>query len=277
MKSYLAGFLAQPQVQAHIYHQNIMKVAIIIQADYNLNSLSSILEDIRKQKLYQTKIHIYIVGDALDALSQAYLKKFDFAPITFLQPEQKLADNHGLYYGLQFVSKLKYDYIWLLDGDICLDPLAVSTLITTLQDHQEVGLVCSQVYERKEPKTIQEFGNLINSNYLQSQTNRPKSNNILGEELLHNKPYIQVEYCAAKSLLLPYQVLQHLGIYKDFARNLKTTDLCVRVQKAGWIIAVNPSSIIWQNSPDLELRSGINDNNECNFYYWQKYRPDLFY
>ncbi|MDB9446007.1 glycosyltransferase family 2 protein [Anabaena sp. CS-542/02] len=276
MKSYLAGFLAQPQVQAHIYDQNIMKVAIVIEAHYNLNSLSSVLEDIRKQKLYQTKIDIYVVHNALDEFTQAYLQKFDFTQITFVQPEQKLADHERLYYGLQFVSKLEYDYIWLIDSDVRLDPLALTTLITTLQEYNEVGLVCSQVYERKEPKTIQEFGNFINGNYPQSTTNVPKQNNILGEELLHNKAYIQVEYCAAKSLLLPYQVVQHLGVCQDFGLNFKSTDLCMRVQKAGWIIAVNPSSIIWQNSPDLELWSWINCDNKYSFYYWEKYRPDLF-
>ena len=276
MKSYLAGFLAQPQVQAHIYDQNIMKVAIVIEAHYDLTSLSSVLEDIRKQKLYQTKIDIYVVDNALDEFTQAYLQKFDFTQITFVQPEKQLADHQGLYYGLQFVSKLKYDYIWLIDSDVRLDPLALTTLITTLQEYNEVGLVCSQVYERKEPKTIQEFGNFINGNYPQSTTNVPKQNNILGEELLHNKAYIQVEYCAAKSLLLPYQVVQHLGVCQDFGLNFKSTDLCMRVQKAGWIIAVNPSSIIWQNSPDLELWSWINCDNKYSFYYWEKYRPDLF-
>jgi GT2 family glycosyltransferase len=276
VKSYLAGFLAQPQVQAHIYDQNIMKVAIVIEAHYDLTSLSSVLEDIRKQKLYQTKIDIYVVDNALHEFTQAYLQKFDFTQITFVQPEKQLADHQGLYYGLQFVSKLKYDYIWLIDSDVRLDPLALTTLITTLQEYNEVGLVCSQVYERKEPKTIQEFGNFINGNYPQSTTNVPKQNNILGQELLHNKAYIQVEYCAAKSLLLPYQVVQHLGVCQDFGLNFKITDLCMRVQKAGWIIAVNPSSIIWQNSPDLELWSWINCDNKYSFYYWEKYRPDLF-
>ncbi|GAX38737.1 glycosyltransferase [Nodularia sp. NIES-3585] len=274
MKFYFSGFLTQPEVQTHVSHRHITKVAIITEFNENLNSLCSVLEDISKLKLYQTKIDIYIVDNASDNRRQAYLDKFKFAHIKFLYPGKKLGDSGSFYYGLQYVSKLKYDYIWLLEDDVRLDPLALSTLITTLQDHDEVGLVGSQIYHRKEPNTIQEFGSLINGEHPQSKTIFSRHYHILSEELLNNQPYVRVETCAAKSLLLRHQVLQYIGVFKNACLSFDNVDLSLQVRKAGWLIAVNPSSIIWDNSPDWEFCPWIDYFNECNLYYWQKYRPD---
>ncbi|TVP56328.1 MAG: glycosyltransferase family 2 protein [Nodularia sp. (in: Bacteria)] len=274
MKSYFSGYLTQPEVQTDISRSHITKVAIIIETYQKFNSLCSVLEDIGKLKLYQTKIDIYIVDNASDNRNQAYLQKFNFAPLKVLHPGKNLGRSGGFYYGLQYVSKLKYDYIWLLDDDVRLDPLALSALITTLQEHDEVGLVSSQLYHRKEPNTIQEFGRLINGDHAQSKTKFGKHNNILSEELLHSKPYVRVDACAAKSLLLRHRIVQHIGVFKDYCLYFDDLDLCLRVKKAGWIIAINPSSIIWQNLPALEFRPWSDYYNECNLYYWHKYRPD---
>ncbi|MDB9376211.1 glycosyltransferase family 2 protein [Nodularia sphaerocarpa] len=275
MKSYFSGYLTQPELQTHNSDKHMTKVAIIIETDQQFNSLCSVLEDIGKQKLYQTKLDIYIVDKVSDDRNQAYLEKFDFAHIKVLHTVKKLGKSGGFYDGLQYVSQLKYDYIWLLDDDVRLDPLALSTLITTLKNHDEVGLVSSQLYQRQEPKTIQEFGRLINGEQPRSKRNFGKYHNILNEDLFQGKPYIRVENCAAKSILLRHRVVQHIGIFKDCCLDFDHVDFCLQVKKAGWIIAVNPSSIIWQNSPDSELFTWIDSYNECNLYYWQKYRPDL--
>ena len=275
MKSYLSEYVTQPEAKTLVSHREITKVAIIIETHHKFNSLCSVLEDIGKLKLYQTKVDIYILDQASDHRTQAYLEKFNFAHAKVLHMGKDLSNAAGFYYGLKYVSNLKYDYIWLLDDDVRLDPLALSTLITTLQDHDQVGLVGSQVYQRKEPQTIQEFGRLINGNQAPLKKSFGKPQNILNDELLENKPYIRVDACASKSLLLRHRVVQHLGVFKDAVLQFDHVDLCLQVKKAGWIIAVNPSSIIWQNSPDLESYPRIDSENECNLYYWHKYRPDL--
>ncbi len=275
MKSYFSGFLTQPEVQNHTSHRHITKVAVIIDGHHKFNSLCSLLEDISKQKLYQTKIDIYIVDQDSSHRTQAYLQKFNFAAIKVIKPSKNLCKSKSYYYGLQFVSKLKYDYIWLLDHDVHLDPLALSTLINTLQDHDEVGLVASKIYQRKNSHTLEEIDKLMNGDHAPSKTQLGNQNNIIREELLYSKPYIKVENCANKSILLRHQVVQRIGIFKDFWFQFEDVDLCVKVKKAGWILALNPSSIVWQNLPDLESCTWIDYYNECNLYYWQKYRPDL--
>jgi GT2 family glycosyltransferase len=272
--SYFSGFLAQPEVQAQTSSQHITKVAVIIETHEQLSCLCSLLEDIGKQKLYQTKIDIYVVNNATEDVTPADLQRFYFADIRLLQPGKYLGNYGGFYYGLRFVSKLRYDYVWLLDDDVRLDPLALTTLITTLQENHEVGLVGSQIYQLKEPKTIQEFGRLINDGKPQAKINFDKNGNILNDEILKSKPYIRVEDFTDKSLLLRHKIVKH-GVFKGYRLHYNDIDLCSRVKQAGWIIAINPSSIIWYNSLAPDFWSGINYDYECSFYYWQKYRPDL--
>lgn len=274
MNSYFSAFWTKPELENHLYAEQIMKVAVIIDTDNQVNSLGLLLEDISKLKLYQTKIDIYIVNNQSNDIDIIKYAKFGFAHLQVIQPSKKLDTRGGFYYGLQLVSKLKYDYIWLLDDDLRLDPLALSTLITTLQNHNEVGLVSSQLYHREEPMTIQELGRLINHRSLPSHTKISQLNNIFHKNI-KGKSYIKVEFCAAKSILLRQRVVHNLGINTDTYAEFEDIDLCLRVKQAGWILAVNYHSIIWQNYPQLPLSNLIDYQQDCDFYYWQKYRPDL--
>jgi GT2 family glycosyltransferase len=274
VNSYFSSFLTKLEPENHLYPEQIMKVAIIIDTHSQANSLGLLLEDISKLKLYQTKIDIYIVNNHTNGFDIVKYAKFGFAHLQVIHPSKKLDTLGGFYYGLQLVSKLKYDYIWLLDDDVRLDPLALSTLITTLQNHHEVGLVSSQLYHRQEPKTIKELGNLINRRSLRSPTQISQLNKIFHNNIT-GKSYIRVEFCAAKSILLRQRVIHDIGTDTDNYAEFEDVDLCLRVKQAGWVLAVNSNSIIWQNSPQLPLSDWLDYEHECNFYYWQKYRPDL--
>ncbi|WP_414530432.1 glycosyltransferase family 2 protein [Nodularia chucula] len=271
MNSYFSDFLTQPEIETQFLPPQNMKVAIIIDTYRQLSSLNPLLQDICRLKLYQTKIDIYIVNNGSDHSNQANLAKFCFAHLQIITPDKQADEFGGFYYGLQFVSHLQYDYIWLLNDDLRLDPLALSILITTLQNHHEVGFVSSQLYQKKEPNTIQEFGNLINSQASYSCNYKMSIN----DDSINRKPYVKVEFCVVKSILLRHRVVQELGIFKDDFPHCDDIDLCLRVKQAGWVIAVNSNSIIWEKSPDLKLSQSLDSYNECDLYYWQKHKPDF--
>lgn len=276
VKNYFLGFLAQPQAITHISYVSNIKVAILIVTHNKLNYICSLLEDVCKLKLYQTKIDIYVVDNASDDGTQAYLEKFSFANVKVLQTGSNLGGSGGFSYGLQVVSQLEYDYIWLLDDDVHLDPLALSSLIKTLQNHDEVGLVGSQIRKLKEPHTIQEIGSFINDAKAHLKINFANQSNINNEDILQGKSYLSVDVCAAASLLIRRQVVQQIGLFENYFLHFDDVEWCLRAKQAGWIVAVNPHSIIWHDSPDFKCRPWINYYDERNLCYcWQKHRPDL--
>jgi GT2 family glycosyltransferase len=73
-----------------------------------------------------------------------------------------------------------------------------------------------------------------------------------------------VDICAAASLLVRREVVQQIGVFEDYFLHFDDVEWCLRAKQAGWIIAVNPASIIWHDSPDFKCRPWINYYDERN-------------
>lgn len=252
------------------------KVATVIVTWNKLHDVCLLLEDIAKLNLQHIQLDIYVVDNASTDGTQAYLEQHYSSKVKILETGSNLGGSGGFSHGLQFVSKLQYDYLWLLDDDVRLDPLALSALIQTLQKSNEVGLVGSQIRKLKEPDTIQELGSFINIEKAHLRTNFGNCSNIYTQKIIRSKPYISVDACAAASLLVRSEVVRQIGVFEDYFLHFDDVEWCLRAKQAGWIIAVNPASLVWHYSPDFKCRPWINYYDERNLCYcWQKHRPDL--
>ncbi|MCU0533468.1 MAG: glycosyltransferase family 2 protein [Hydrococcus sp. Prado102] len=252
-----------------------IKVATIIVTWNKLHNICLLLEDITKLDLQHIQLDTYVVDNASDDGTQSYLEQH-YSWSEILQTGSNLGGSGGFSHGLQVVSKLEYDYIWLLDDDVRLDPLALYALIKTLQNNNEVGLVGSQIRKLQEPNTIQEIGSFIDSKKAHLKTNFGNSSNLSNEEILKEKLYIYVDACAAASLLVRREIIREIGVFEDYFLHFDDVEWCLRAKQAGWIVAVNPASIIWHHSPDFKCRPWVNYYDERNLCYcWQKHRPEL--
>ncbi|MCM0591954.1 MAG: glycosyltransferase family 2 protein [Gloeotrichia echinulata IR180] len=253
-----------------------IKVAAIIVTWNKLHYICSLLEDISNLELQDINLDIYVVDNASNDGTQTYLEEYYYGQIHVLQTGRNLGGSGGFSYGLELVSKLEYDYLWLLDNDVRLAPLALITLINTLENHDEVGLVGSQIRKLQEPNKIQELGSYINYQKAHLKTNGANLFNISAAEILNSKPYINVDICAAASLLVRRTIVETIGVFENYFLHFDDVEWCLRAKQAGWIVAVNPDSIIWHYSPDFKCRPWINYYDERNLCYcWQKHRPDL--
>jgi hypothetical protein len=85
-----------------------------------------------------------------------------------------------------------------------------------------------------------------------------------------------VDICAAASLLVRRKVVQQIGVFENYFLHFDDVEWCLRAKQASWVVASNPASIVWHNSPDLKSRPWISyydDRNLC--YCWQKHQPNL--
>ncbi|OUL17463.1 glycosyltransferase family 2 protein [Nostoc sp. 106C] len=253
-----------------------VKVATVIVTWNKLHHICLLIEDINKLNSQHFQLDIYVVDNGSTDSTQNYLEQHYSSSIKVLQTGSNLGGSGGFSYGLQFVSQLEYDYIWLLDNDVRLDPLALETLVQTLQNHPEVGLVGSQIRKLQEPNTIQEVGSFINTTKAHLKTNFGNYSNISNEEILKGRAYINVDVCAAASLLVRKEIVQQIGLFEDYFLHFDDVEWCLRAKQAGWIVAVNPDSIVWHHSPDFKCRPWVNYYDERNLCYcWQKHRPSL--
>ncbi len=227
------------------------KVATIIVTWNKLHDVCSVLKDITNLEELQTiKLDIYVVDNASTDGTQDYLEQY-YPQVKVLQTGDNLGGSGGFSYGLQILSQLEYDYLWLLDNDVRLDKLALRPLVDTLQSYSEVGLVGSQIRKLHDSNTIQEIGSFINSVKAHLKINLGNSPVTSTEEILSGKPYVSVDARAAASLLVRREVVQQIGVFENYFLHFDDVEWCLRAKLYSWIVAANPASIVWHNSPDF--------------------------
>jgi hypothetical protein len=255
---------------------SIAKVASIIVTWNKRDDVFTLLEDVTKLELQNIQLDIYVVDNASTDGTQAYIEQHYGPKVKVLQTGSNLGGSGGFSYGLQIVSKLDYDYLWLLDNDVRLDTLALRPLVETLQLYSEVGLVGSQIRKLHDPNTIQEVGSFINSVKAHLKTNFGNRPITSTEEILGGKPYLTVDACAAASLLVRRKVVQQIGVFENYFLHFDDVEWCLRAKQYAWVVASNPESIVWHNSPDFKCRPWISYYDERNLCYcWQKHQPDF--
>jgi hypothetical protein len=253
----------------------LAKVATVIVTWNKLHDVCSLLEDIAKLDLSNIHLDIYVVDNASMDGTQTYIEQY-YPQVKVLQTGSNLGGSGGFSYGLQILSKLEYDYLWLLDNDVRLDTLALRPLVETLQTYSEVGLVSSQIRKLHDPNTIQEVGSFINRAKAHLKTNFGNCRITSTEEILGGKPYVTVDACAAASLLAHREVVQKIGVFENYFLHFDDVEWCLRAKQHSWVVASNPKSIVWHNSPDFKCRPWISYYDERNLCYcWQKHQPDL--
>lgn len=255
---------------------NVTKIATIIVTWNNLPDICLLLEDLTQLNLQNIQLDIYIVDNGSTDGTQAYIEQSNFPNVKVLQTGSNLGGSGGFSYGLQKLSQLEYDYLWLLDSDVRLDPLALPPLVETLQTYSEVGLVGSQIRKLHAPHIIQEVGSFINPVKAHLTTNLGNCCVNSTEKILESKPYFAVDVCASASLLVRREVVQKIGVFENYFLHFDDVEWCLRAKQYSWVVASNPASIVWHDSPDFKNRPWISYYDERNLCYcWQKHRPNL--
>lgn len=190
----------------------ITKVAAIIVTWNKRKDVCAVIEDIKGLDLQNISLDIFVVDNASQDGTQNYLE-LHYPHIKVLQTGKNLGGSGGFSQGMNFVSNLDYQYIWLLDNDIRLDPYALVPLVETLNRYAEVGLVGSQIRKLDNPDIIQEIGSYIHEPKAHLQTYLGNSQVQSPAEILNSKNYLTVDICAAASLLLRREIIHQIGVF----------------------------------------------------------------
>jgi len=253
----------------------ITKVAAIIVTWNKRKDVCAVIKDIESLDLQNISLDIFVVDNASQDGTQNYLE-LHYPHIKVLQTGKNLGGSGGFSQGMNFVSNLDYQYIWLLDNDVRLDPYALVPLVETLNRYAEVGLVGSQIRKLDNPDIIQEIGSYIHEPKAHLQTYFGNSPVQSSAEILNSKNYLTVDICAAASLLFRREIIHQIGVFENYFLHFDDVEWCLRAKQFGWVIAAHPASIIWHCSPDFKQRPWISYYDERNLLYcWHKHRPDL--
>ncbi len=137
--------------------------------------------------------------------------------------------------GIRAALSCGAEYVWLLNNDTTVDPMALSAMVELAEANSKIGAVGSAVYYMLEPARLQAWG----GGYV---------NFWLGQPRHYSEPVAdyEIEFLTGASLLLRRPALESVGLLDErFFLYWEDADICFRLRRAGWRLAVAGSSKVW--------------------------------
>ncbi len=153
--------------------------------------------------------------------------------IKLLQSGANLGFGGGCNVGMRHAMQERFEYIWLVNNDARVAPDALSELVHLAESNQQLGAVGSVIYDADQSDRVQVWGG-------------GRVNVWLGTSH-HQKGPGTVDFVSGASVLLRIEALREVGLFdaERFFMYWEDTDLGFRMRKAGWLLAVAPTSRIW--------------------------------
>lgn len=153
--------------------------------------------------------------------------------------------------GIQEAQRRGAEYIWMLNPDTLIQPGAQDALIETVRQDPAIGAVGSILLEEGDDQRIQAWGGGLVS----SLSGLPRH--------LVLPDAFRLSYICGASMLLRSRALDAVGGFdEDFFLYWEDTDLCFRLRKRGWRLAVAESSkVVHRQSLATVFQSPLYDRH----------------
>jgi len=158
-----------------------------------------------------------------------------FPAIKVIQTHQNLGFAGGCNAGIRHAFANDAQYVWLLNNDTKVDCGALRTMVELAETDPRIGAVGSVIYDMSAPREVLTWGG--------GRVNLwcGRSSHYIKEP-----PRDKLAYLTAASLLLRREALSDVGLLDEgFFMYWEDADLCFRLRKAGWKLAVARESQVW--------------------------------
>ncbi len=235
---------------------NNKQIGIVIcnynKSSYVVNCIQSVLESDTMD------FDIYVVDNASTDDSVEQIRSCFGDKVTLLVNEANLGGSGGFNTGIRKALEGGYPYIMCLDNDVLVDEAAVSSLLSFMQAHSDIGMLGSRVYHMEEPDYVQQFGlNIDFDNYIVDT---------LYANVLEDGTIPEVVYCdtvATCSVLVRTEAIEKAGIMpEDNFIYWDDMEWGWRIRQAGYQVAAYGASKV------LHTKGAANRNNAVftNYY-----------
>jgi len=158
-----------------------------------------------------------------------------FPEVEVMELGENLGFGRGNNAGIRAALKRGAEYVWLVNNDTTVDPMALRAMVDIAEADPKVGAVGSAIYSAAEPEHLQAWG----GGYVNFWLGRSR-------HFLSAVSEDKIEFLTAASLLLRRPVLESLGLFDEgFFMYWEDADYCFRLRRVGWRLAVAGGSKIW--------------------------------
>ncbi len=199
-----------------------------------------------------------------------------FPHVKLLCNQENLGGTGGFNTGLQWAFEQptdRYRYLWLLDNDVLVHHQALSELVALLEAKPDAAIAGSTMLQLDYPWRINEMGAFLDPDWghlilyrhlepILSWQGIPVSDLLqmepdLSKRLMHCRPFMDVDYVAAASLLIRADVAKQAGLWRDYFIHYDDVEWCWRLNQMGYRVLVSAKSLIWHLSAAAKVPTWV--------------------
>jgi hypothetical protein len=215
-----------------------MKSVSIITVNYNQPEVTeALLNSIREKNNYPS-IEIIVVDNG----SANYVAGWEntFPDIKFIRSEKNLGFAGGNNLGIKQAGG---DYLFFVNNDTEFTPGLVDSLVQTLNEHPEAGMVSPKIRYFDEPDKLQ-YAGFTPMNYYTAR------NNCIGQFETDNGQYDNTSgttgYIHGAAMMLRREAIIKAGLMpENYFLYYEEMDWCEKVRRAGFTIRLNMQALIY--------------------------------
>lgn len=208
------------------------------------------LSSLRQLNYQDYRVIIVDNGSTDDSASRL---RDEFPWITLIETEENLGFSGGCNVGIRHALAEDTDFVWLINNDTIVDPAALQALVDKAEKYR-IGAVGSAIYFMHEPGRLQAWG----GGYINFWLGR-------GGHFLKPVRDEVIKFITGCSLLLPRRALDEVGLLDEgFFMYWEDADICFRLRRAGWRLAVAGESKVWHKGHTSLGKGRVNSYKDFN-------------
>lgn len=190
--------------------------------------------------------------------------------IRIIETKQNLGYAGGNNVGLRAGLAEGYEYFWILNPDVIVHERALSALLESFSANPKLGIAGSIIYTHNIPLLCTSQYLQFNGGGINMRTGNTFSMHT--RNIFPSKEHdYNVEWATGCSLLVSRTLIEKIGLLpEEYFLNYEETEYCVRAERAGFEVRVNPGSIVWHE------RSAVLVPGSPTYYYYMHRNRFMF-
>jgi N-acetylglucosaminyl-diphospho-decaprenol L-rhamnosyltransferase len=187
------------------------------------------------------------------------LIKNEYKEVEIIESQENLGFGKANNIGLERFIADGSDYAFLLNQDAWIEPDSIEKLITISKNHPNIGLLS--------PVHLNGKGDAIDLNF-QNYLFRGHTPGFYSDLYLNNLlPFYKTNFANAAAWLLTKECVKKTGGFDPhFNHYGEDLDYAGRAKKAGFDLVVVPSSRIYHDRPQIEMKNNLKHKANQNHY-----------
>jgi GT2 family glycosyltransferase len=209
--------------------------------DDTLECLSSL------QKLDYPNFETVVVDNgSVDGSEEAI--RASFPSVCFIQTGRNLGYAGGNNVGIKHALSHGADYVWLLNNDTTVDPMALTALVETAQADPRIAFVGSKIFFYDKPNMIWCAGGTIDL----AEGGRTDHPGMGQEDHGQFDSISDVGYVTGCSLLASRAAIEAVGFLpEEYFLYFEETDWSLAAQRKGYRTVMAPASLVWHKYAEV--------------------------